>query len=101
MTLESEGWDVMNFGANTPLFAIADEVQQHSPQMVCISSTIIENIERSSRDHQDFCKKISKQNVKLVLGGQIFEDENIRKRFPADYFPKSFTEVSDIAKQIS
>ncbi len=101
MTLESEGWDVMNFGANTPLFSIADEIQQHSPKIICISSTIIENIERSSRDYKDFCKKISNQKLKVVLGGQIFGDDNIRRRFPADYYPESFTKLSTIAQQIS
>jgi excisionase family DNA binding protein len=99
MTLESEGWDVMNFGANTPFFSIADEIIQHSPQIVCISSTVIENIERTSHDYKVFCEKISKQNTKLLLGGRVFQDNNIRNRFPAQSYPKSFTEVSEIARQ--
>jgi excisionase family DNA binding protein len=99
MTLESLGWDVMNFGANTPLFSIADEILHHSPQIVCISSTVMENIERTSYDYKAFCEKISKQKTRILLGGNIFNDENIRSRFPAESYPKSFTEVARIAKQ--
>lgn len=99
MTFESKGWEVLNFGANTPLFSVADEILHHSPQVVCISSTIMENIERASRDYKDFHEKICKQKVKILLGGQIFNDENIRCRFPADSYPRSFTEVAEIAEQ--
>lgn len=98
MIFESEGWEVLNFGANTPLFAIADEIVRHSPQVACISSTIMENIERTSREYDNFREKISKQNTKIILGGAIFGDENIRKRFPAHLYPQSFTEVAEFLK---
>ena len=99
LTFENEGWDVLNFGANMPLFSIAEEIAQHSPQIVCISSTIIANIERSSREYKDFRNKTCKLKMKTFLGGRVFEDENIRSRFPADSYPKSFTEVAELVRQ--
>ncbi len=98
MIFESKGWEVLNFGANTPLFAIADEITRHSPQIACISVTIMENIERTSREYDDFREKMSKRNTKIILGGSIFSDENVRRRFPAHLYPRSFTEVADFIK---
>lgn len=101
MTLESEGWEVMNFGANTPLYAIADEVLHHSPNILCMSSTVMSDIERSSRDYTDFLEKINKKNLPIVLGGHTFADKKIRNRFSADFYPKSFTQVAEIVKDYS
>ncbi len=101
MTFESEGWEVMNFGANMPLYAVADEVLQHSPQLVCISSTVMTNIERISLDYDSFLRKISSKKVSVMLGGHTFEAEQIRNRFPADFYLASFEEVAKIARKYS
>ena len=98
MVFESEGWEVMNFGANTPLFAVADEVIHHSPELICISSTIMTDVERFSRDYEAFRKKIRSRTIPIVLGGRAFEDPKIHKRFPADHYPENFEELSEIAK---
>lgn len=99
MVFESEGWEVMNFGSNTPLFAVADEVLHHSPELICISSTIMSDVERLSRDFEAFLKKIRSRSIPLVLGGRAFEDDKIHSRFPADYYPETFTELADIARK--
>ncbi len=101
MTFESLGWEVINFGANTPVYAIADEVLQHSPNMVCISSTLMNDIERTSRDYADFLKKVNNKDVRIFLGGHTFADKKIRHRFAADFYPISFTEVAEIVKDHS
>ncbi len=101
MTFESKGWEVMNFGANTPLYSIADEVLHHNPDLICISSTIMNDIERTSRDYKEFLDKIDRLDIPVILGGQTFEDKKLRNRFPADYYPKSFTEVGEIAENYS
>jgi MerR family transcriptional regulator, light-induced transcriptional regulator len=99
MTFESEGWEVMNFGANTPLFSLAEEVARHTPEIVCISSTVMDNIERAARDYREFREKTARQKLKVMLGGQTFRDKNILGRFPAALYPASFTEVRRIARQ--
>lgn len=97
MTFESEGWEVMNFGANTPLFSLTEEIEHHSPDMICISSTMMENIERSVRDYKDFIDKNNKRKFKIILGGHTFQDSKIHSRFPADFYPNSFGEVFELA----
>ncbi|HRH42601.1 MAG TPA: B12-binding domain-containing protein [Pyrinomonadaceae bacterium] len=98
MTFESEGLEVLNFGANTPLYSFADEVLHHSPDLVCISATILLDIDRLSRDYKEFHMKISKLKIPVILGGRVFDDERLRLRFPADLFADTFT---DLAKFIS
>lgn len=99
MTFESEGWEVMNFGSNTPLFSLTDEVKHHSPDLICISSTIMNDVERLSRDYETFYRKARSLRIPVVLGGRSFEDPKIHARFPADHYPVNFTELVDIAQQ--
>jgi excisionase family DNA binding protein len=99
MVFESEGWEVMNFGANTPLFSVADEVIHHSPDLICISSTIMSDVERFSRDYEDFRKRVRSRNLPIVLGGAAFEDSKIHHRFPANHYPETFTDLAEIARK--
>lgn len=101
MTIENEGWEVINFGANTPLYCLADEVLQHSPDAVCISAAIINDLERLSRDYKNFCEHISKLKVPILLGGKVFEEERIRRRFPAEIHAQSFAEAAEFTRHLT
>jgi MerR family transcriptional regulator, light-induced transcriptional regulator len=98
MIFESEGWEVLNFGANTPLYSFAEEVLHHAPDLICISMTILSDIERLSRDYKDFQSKIAKLKTPVIVGGRVFEDQDLRCRFPADLFADPFTAVRDFAR---
>jgi len=99
--IENEGWEVLNFGANTPLYCLAEEVLQHSPKMICLSATIMTDLERLSRDYKSFTEQISKLKIPILLGGRAFKDERIRLRFPADYYVRSFSEVAELSQGLS
>lgn len=101
ITIENEGWEVLNFGANTPLYCLIEETSKHLPDMICISSTIISDIERLSRDFANFRDLAVKQKISLALGGKIFDDACMRKRFPADLYAQSFTDVAEYAREMS
>ncbi len=94
MTLESHGWEVLSFGANTPLYSFSDEVLHHQPDLVCISATVITDVERLARDYKDFYAKMQKVKIPVVLGGRVFTSENVCQRFPADHLPENFTDLS-------
>lgn len=100
ITLENEGWEVMNFGANTPLYCLAEEVLRYLPKIVCISATTLSDLERLSRDYKDFTEQIAKTKISLIVGGQVFEDEQIRQRFPAELYARSFGDVTGFTKRI-
>lgn len=101
IVLESTGWEVLNFGANTPLYSLAGEVMQHSPELVIVSATIINDLERAARDYKEFRVELNKLNIALAIGGQAFRDERIRKRFPADLFAESFQHILEFAERVA
>lgn len=95
IVIETEGWEVMNFGANMPLYALAEEILRHSPAAICISATIMTDIERLGRDYRDFRERIAKLKIPVILGGRTFSDERIRGRFPAELYADTFASVAD------
>jgi len=99
--IENEGWEVLNYGANTPLYSLAEEVVQHSPKIVCLSATVVNDVERLARDYKNFSEQISKLKIPILIGGRIFEDERVRQRFPAQYYARNFAEVAEITRDLS
>lgn len=93
---ENEGWEVMNFGANTPLGCLAKEILKHQPDVICISATFIENFAKFSEDYKNFIKRIEKVETSIIFGGKAFSDLSIRKLFPTAIFVKSFAELADV-----
>jgi excisionase family DNA binding protein len=101
VTIENQGWEVMNFGANTPLFSLNEEILQYTPQAVCLSATYLGELERISRDYKEFRENTLKLKIPVILGGKIFEDDHIRRRFPAEFYPESFAEVARFVERLS
>jgi excisionase family DNA binding protein len=98
IAIENEGFEVINFGASTPLYCMADEVVQHSPDMVCISATVVNDLERLTRDYKDFKERIAKLGIPILLGGRAFQDENLRRRFKSEFYARSFTHIAEFAR---
>jgi excisionase family DNA binding protein len=101
VAVENEGFEVINFGAATPLYCMADEVERHSPDFVCISGTVINDLERLTRDYRDFKSKLNSLGIPVLLGGRAFADENVRTRFKSELYVRSFTEVAEYARGIA
>ena len=101
MAIENEGFEVINFGAATPLYTLVDEVARHSPNLVCISAAVINDLERLSRDYKDFREKIAKLKIPVLLGGRVFENEHVRKRFESEFYARSFTDVAKFTRNLT
>jgi len=100
IVLENEGWEVMNFGANTPLYCLAEEILQCQPETVCIAATIIGDIERFSRDFKEFTGQTEKLGIQAILGGRAFLDNQIRRRFSTAQVVESFAELAELARDL-
>ena len=98
---ESENWEVLNFGANTPLYCLAEEVLRHAPEIVCITLTLTSDIERLARDYKIFTEEIAALKIPIILGGRAFKDAQIRRRFPADVYARRFSEVVELLRDFS
>ncbi|MEO6656265.1 MAG: B12-binding domain-containing protein [Pyrinomonadaceae bacterium] len=100
IAVENEGLEVVNFGAATPLYCMADEVFRHSPDVVCISATVINDLERLTRDYKAFREKIASLKIPILLGGRVFEDEILLKRFKSEFYARNFTDVAEFTRNL-
>jgi len=96
---ESEGWEVLNFGANTPLYCLAEEVARHAPALICIAATVINDVERLARDYKTLTEQTGRLKIPIVLGGRAFADAQIRQRFPAELYARSFAEIACLVER--
>ena len=101
LIFENEGFEVVNFGANTPLYSFTEEVGCYAPNVICISGTIMTDIERLARDYKEFRERISKLKIPIILGGRIFEDSRIQQRFPAELYAADFKDAANLARKIA
>lgn len=101
ITVENEGWEVLNFGANTPLYSLNEEIVKYLPDLICISATTMNDIERISRDYADLREITNKNKISVIVGGKIFQDQCVRKRFPAELYAESFAEVADFVRNLA
>jgi excisionase family DNA binding protein len=96
--LESVGWTVINLGANTPFYALSDAVEKHRPQLVCISSTTNLGLDRAVREYEQFHQAARRIRCRIVLGGEGFNDQAIRQRFPSDFYATTFGQLLDFVR---
>ena len=100
IVMEDEGWEVINFGANTPLYCLTEEIVRYRPQLVCVSATIINDLERFSRDFREFGEQTEKMEVSTVLGGRAFTDNQTRRRLSTAHFIETFAELAGFAHDL-
>lgn len=93
--LESEGWRVRGLGANTPFFTLADAVARGRPELVCVSATMMLDLERTAREYAQFLEAARRAGTRVALGGEGFRDEAVRRRFAADFYGQSFRELKE------
>lgn len=98
--LESEGWDVINLGPNTPLFTLGEALAKHRPEMVCVSAKLILDPDRLARDYVHVRKSAAKLHSAIALGGDGFADRRLRQRFPAEFCAANFEQLLDFARSL-
>lgn len=101
LILESEGWNVIDLGANTPLFSLQEMVSRQRPQLVCISAREIADLDRTAAEFAQLRRVANKLEAKIVLGGEAFRNPIMRLRFPGDFFPADFHELARLAAELT
>lgn len=94
--LEAEGWRVISLGTHTPLFSFADAVSRFHPDLICISATMADNMERAARDYKGLYRAASKHGTRIVIGGAGFHEQEVRDRFEGASYAASLYELIDI-----
>jgi MerR family transcriptional regulator, light-induced transcriptional regulator len=97
--LEGQSWKVIYFSSPTPLFSFAEAVDRLKPQLVCISITMADNIERARRDYEDLRRAAERQHTQIILGGAALNDAAVRARFPDSTYADSLHDLLDLIKK--
>ena len=97
--LEGEGWTVIYLGPFTPLFTFTDAINIIKPDLVCISATIADDLERSARDYEPLRRAAAKHQTKIVMGGLALTDEQARARFRGAYYASSFYDLMGFLRE--
>jgi excisionase family DNA binding protein len=79
--LETEGWKVVYLGSHTPLFSFTEAINRFKPQVVCISITMMDNLERAVRDYEALRRAALKHETKIIIGGTALKNDEVRARF--------------------
>jgi excisionase family DNA binding protein len=101
LTLEANGWEVVNLGTSTPFYALAEAIGRFAPSIVCVASTILEGLDRAAREYADARKAAARVGARMVLGGAGFAGEDVRRRFPAELHAEDFRQLEEFALSLS
>ncbi|HQR37651.1 MAG TPA: helix-turn-helix domain-containing protein [Blastocatellia bacterium] len=91
--LELEGWRVIALGMNTPFFSFRDAIAKYLPHLVCISSTLMIDIERHAREYNGLYESAEACGARVAIGGAGFQDPAVRARFRHDRYCETFHDL--------
>jgi excisionase family DNA binding protein len=91
--LELDGWRVILLGMDTPFFSFKDAVGRHKPALVVVSSTILVDLDRQSRDYAPLYEAAASAGARVLIGGAGFRDPAVRARFPHDAYATTFRDL--------
>jgi len=97
--LEAEGWKVISLGTHTPLFSFSDAINKFKPELVCISTTIVDNLERVARDFNALQRTASRHGTRVVVGGMALENEATRARLRGALYVSTLYELLSLVRK--
>jgi MerR family transcriptional regulator, light-induced transcriptional regulator len=95
LTMEAQGWSVVNLGVNTPFYALSEVIRRFEPRVVCVASTVFTHTDRAVREYGEFGAAVARAGASVILGGGGFLAEGVRRRFPADLHAETFSQLED------
>jgi excisionase family DNA binding protein len=101
LTLEANGWEVINLGTSTPFYALAEAIGRFAPSIACVASTILEGLDRAAREYAEARRAAARFGTLMVLGGAGFAGEDVRRRFPAELYAEDFKQLEEFAISLS
>jgi MerR family transcriptional regulator, light-induced transcriptional regulator len=99
--LESEGWDALNLGPNTPLFALREMVTHERPKLISLSCRTLGDPDRAVLEFGQLRKVADKLGAAIQLGGEGFRDMKLRTRFPSDMYANNFADLAKFARAVA
>lgn len=101
LILKHEGWEVLSLGPNTPFYALTEIVARLHPSLVCVASTILDDLDRAVREFKELRAQATRTGAAIVLGGAGFADADVRRRLPAELYADNFRQLLDFANTLA
>jgi MerR family transcriptional regulator, light-induced transcriptional regulator len=98
--LDLEGWTTVSLGMNTPFFSFSDALDRHRPDLVCVSSTHLVDLDRQAREYATFHDAARRAGVRVAIGGAGFRDSVVRSRFPHDLYAERMRDLVRFASTL-
>ncbi len=95
LIFKCNGWEVINMGTHTPFYALTETVTDYHPQIICVASTVLPDLDRAAREYKELRRTAERAGVSVVLGGAGFADEEVRRRFPAELHAETFQQLEE------
>jgi MerR family transcriptional regulator, light-induced transcriptional regulator len=96
--LESMGWDVRFLGTNMPHTGILSVIEEHKPQMLGISATMLFNLPSVRALIQDVRTRFGSSGPRIVVGGAAFRSApGLYREIGADAFA---SDIRELVKQL-
>ncbi len=97
--LEEMGWDVRFLGTNMPHAGILNVVEEHRPQLVGISATMLFNVPQVRRLVSELRSRFGDASPRIVVGGSAFRmAPELYKEIGADGFA---SDLASLTEQLS
>lgn len=97
--LESEGWESYLLGSNTPASSFIKTIEQYKPHLVCISTSVINDVKSFSEEVNAIYRVTKKYKGRLAVSGPSLTPE-IRKKINMDFSPDSANRILKILDEM-
>ena len=83
LTLEAQGWGVVNLGTSTPFYAVSEAVARFNPRLICVASTVFNHTDRAAREYGEFSGAARRVGASVVWAARG-SGRGHAAQFPAD-----------------
>ena len=99
MTLLDSGWNAINLGPHTPIFALQTAMEKWSPQLIWISMTHFDPAERFESEYCEFFQRAEERGIAVAIGGQALT-ESLLAKLPHTAFGEGMVSLATFARTI-
>ncbi len=99
VALKSEGFNVMNLGADTPCVALAQAARELRPTLVWVSAGYVADAEAQRQDLLELCQAINASGATIVLGGRRIQDLRIQATDRVR-IGNSMSDLAEVGRQV-